>query len=196
MIRVVLFDLDGVVRHFDPRDVADIERRYGLAPGSIPTAAFASPLIEQVTTGRISRAEWVGEVGRMLGDAGAAAEWGRLPARVDPEITALSDELQALGLTTAILTNGTDTIPAEVIGLGLDAHFDRVFNSAEIGFAKPDVRAYTHVVDELATDAAEVFFTDDSEGKLAGARRIGMPVHRFRGVERLRAALREVSVPV
>lgn len=194
MIRVVLFDLDGVVRHFDPRDVVDIEKRHGLAPGSIPTAAFASPLIEQVTTGRITRAEWVGEVGRLLGDAGAAAEWGRLPSHVDPDVTALSDELRALGITTAILTNGTNTIPAEVVELGLDAHFDRVFNSAEIGFAKPDVRAFSHAVDALTVDPAEVFFTDDSAGKLDGARELGMPVYLFDGVDGLRAALRAHDV--
>lgn len=31
MIRAVLFDLDGVVRHFDPAHVASIERRHALA---------------------------------------------------------------------------------------------------------------------------------------------------------------------
>ena len=41
MIRAVLFDLDGVVRHFlhDP----DLEARHGLPAGMIARIAFASP---------------------------------------------------------------------------------------------------------------------------------------------------------
>lgn len=52
MIRAVLFDLDGVIRHFDPQHVTDIEHRHGIAAGAINNFAFASPVIEQVTTGR------------------------------------------------------------------------------------------------------------------------------------------------
>ncbi|MEE1651384.1 HAD hydrolase-like protein [Brachybacterium sp. J144] len=71
---------------------------------------------------------------------------------------------------TGILTNGTDTIPAEVAGLGLTSHFDPIFNSAAIGYIKPDVRVFLHVLEQLGLGAPEVFFTDDSEGKLHGTR--------------------------
>lgn len=52
MVRVVLFDLDGVIRHFDPKYVADIELRHGLAAGTLEGFAFAKPLIGEVTAGR------------------------------------------------------------------------------------------------------------------------------------------------
>lgn len=46
MIRVVLFDLDGVIRHFDSRYVADIEVKYGLAAGALAaTDDSASKLV-------------------------------------------------------------------------------------------------------------------------------------------------------
>lgn len=188
-VRAVLFDLDGVIRHVDPTNVASIERVHELEPGSIEAAAFASPHLDEVTTGRISRREWVERIGVELGNPSAAEEWGRQPFAPDEEVLGLVDELRANGIRTAILTNGTDTIPAEVAAMGIESHFEAVFNSAEIGWTKPDVRAFQHVLDAMQLAAHEVFFTDDSVGKLAGAETLGMATHHFRDVGALRQAL-------
>ncbi|MFJ3382045.1 HAD-IA family hydrolase [Curtobacterium sp. NPDC090217] len=88
-----------------------------------------------------------------------------------------------------MLTNGTDAVPDEVASFGLLDHVDAVFNSADIGFVKPDVRAFRHVLDALDLDGSEVFFTDDSERKLTGAAELGMATHHFTGVDGLRTAL-------
>jgi putative hydrolase of the HAD superfamily len=195
-IRAVLFDLDGVVRQFDEAYTSDIETRHGLAPGAVVDAAFEPELLEQVTTGRITRRTWVARVAETLGSTAAAEEWGRQPSEVDAEVLAIADALRAAGIRTAILTNGTDTIPAEAAELGLTEHFDAIFNSAEIGWAKPDVRAFQHVLDALGMEASEVFFTDDSEGKLAGAEELGMLTHQFTSAVGLREALRAVGLEV
>lgn len=108
----------------------------------------------------------------------------------------LSDELRAAGIRTAILTNGTDTIPAELHESGIDEHVDAVFNSAEIGIAKPDPKAFQHVLNALALTAEAVFFTDDSAPKLAGAEVLGIRTHHFTGVDGLRAALCATGVSV
>lgn len=193
-IRAVLFDLDGVVRHFDPENVASIERAHELDPGSIDAVAFAPHHLEQVTTGRISRHEWVERIGVELGNAEAAEAWGSQPFRVDEEVLDLVDELRANGIRTAVLTNGTDTIPAEIASINLGSHFEAVFNSAEIGWTKPDMRAFRHVLDAMQLPPQEVLFTDDSVGKLAGAETLGMPTHHFAGVVGLREALRTAGV--
>lgn len=189
MIRAVVFDLDGVIRHFDPEYVADVERRHAVEQGAIAAAMFAEPGISDVTTGRISRAEWVAGVGVAVGSPEAAAAWGAQRPQVDAEVLALADELRARGLTVAVLTNGTDTIAAEVAEQGIACRVDHVFNSAEIGVAKPDARAFRHVLDALGLDGAEVFFTDDSPAKLAGAVEVGMHAHHFVGVADLRLVL-------
>ena len=188
-IRAVLFDLDGVIRHFNPENVASIEGAHELEPGSLEAIAFASRHLEEVTTGRICRREWVERIGVELDNPAAAEEWGRQPFTPDEEVLGLVDELRANGIRTAILTNGTDTIPAEVASMGIGSHFEAVFNSAEIGWAKPDERAFQHVLDAMQLAAHEVFFTDDSVGKLAGADTLGMPTHHFGGVAGLREAL-------
>lgn len=196
VIRVVLFDLDGVVRHFDPSHVTEIESRHGIPRGALEAIAFSRPNIDDVTTGQISRAQWIDRIAHDVGSPEAADEWGRQPFTVDPEILRLADELRQAGLTTAILTNGTDTIPTETAQLGLDSHFSHIFNSASIGFVKPDQRAFQFVLDTLDVPGGSVFFTDDSAAKLEGAVSLGMTTHHYESVAGLRDALRRIRVPI
>lgn len=196
MIRVVLFDLDGVVRHFSSEHVADVEHRHGLEPGSLLAAAFGQPLLELVITGRITRAEWMRRVGARIGAPAAADEWGSQQALVDHEVLALVDQLRGAGIVTAVLTNGTDTIATELRESGIDEHFDSIYNSAQIGFAKPDVRAFQHVLDDLGVGGEEVLFTDDSARKLVGASAVKMKTHLYADPRGLRAALHAAGVPI
>lgn len=189
MIRVVLFDLDGVVRHFEPDHATRIERAYGLPAGALKDAAFDRPLLEAVTTGLIGRAEWTRQIGEQIGNADAAQEWSVYRPVVDEAMLALSDEIRGLGLRTAVLTNGTDTIASEIEAHGISDRFDAIFNSADIGFAKPDVRAFQHVLDALMVTGPEVFFTDDSPSNLTGATTLSMRVHLFHSAAELRHEL-------
>ncbi|HYF44969.1 MAG TPA: HAD family phosphatase [Acidimicrobiales bacterium] len=194
MIKAVVLDLDGVIRHFDAEFVADVERRHALEQGSIMAAMFSEPGLTDVTTGRITREAWVSGIGERLGAPGAAAEWGSQVPHVDPEMLELCDELRARGLTVAVLTNGTDRISAEVAEQGIACRVDHVFNSAEIGHAKPDRRAFDHVLDALGLEGREVFFADDSPAKLAGADEVGMHTHAFVGRRELRQELARLGV--
>lgn len=194
-VSVVLLDLDGVVRHFDSSSLAEVEQRHGLASGALMAAAFAPDLIESVTTGRISHAMWTDAIGAAVGSRLAAVEWLADRGSIDVDVLDLVDELRAGGVTVAILTNGTDAVAAELAQAGVDRRVDAVFNSADIGFAKPDIRAFEHVCRELEVAPAEVFFTDDSEGKLTGARELGMHVEHFVGVAKLRASLQALGLP-
>ncbi|MCK3769828.1 HAD-IA family hydrolase [Microbacterium aerolatum] len=194
MLRAVLFDLDGVIRHFATDHIAAVEQRHSIEPGTIARFAFADDVLEPVITGVVTRAAWIEQIGAHLGNARAAVEWGRTPSEVDWEMIRVVKKIRGAGWRTAILTNGTDTVEAEVDALGLTPYFDHVFNSARLGFAKPDRRAFQRVLDRLELPAAEVFFTDDSPSKLAGAEALGMPTHHFRGAPDLRTALRILGI--
>lgn len=196
MIRAVLFDLDGVIRHFFPDYVADVEFRHGLKPGSIEAFAFSHPLIDYVTSGRITRAAWVAAIAEHLACPAAADEWEKQPYRCDEEVLELASRLRAGGVVTAILTNGTDATAAELAELGIHERFDWIFNSADIGYPKPDRRAFQHVLDVLRLPGSSVFFTDDSPAKLAGAVDLGMRTHRFTDAASLRRALLDHGVRV
>lgn len=190
----VLLDLDGVVRHFDLDRVRAIEQRSGLRGGILHKVAFESELIDQVITGRMRRSDWVQQVGARVGHVDAAIEAFDDVGAVDAAMLAEVDALRARGATVAVLTNGTDTIPQEMEALGIESRFDTIFNSAELGVAKPDRRVFEMVCSRLGVEPAEVLFTDDSERKLEGAIEIGMTARHFTGVHAFADHLREVGL--
>jgi putative hydrolase of the HAD superfamily len=180
------------VRHFDPDHIAAVEAHFGLDPGSLLGAAFEPALLDRVVTGRMTRRAWGQQVGRRVGAPEAASLWLAETGSVDDEMLAEVERLRTSGLCVAVLTNGTDTIPAEMAALGLSWRFERIFNSAEIGFAKPHRRAFEHVCRELGVEPSTVFFTDDSRSKLRGADEIGMTTRLFTGVAAFRAYIDEL----
>ena len=193
-LTTVLLDLDGVVRHFDLARVEAVERRHGLSRGVLHATAFEPGLLQQVITGRIRRDQWVGLIGERIGHPTAASEGFADCGTVDESMLAEVDGLRSRGVVVAVLTNGTDTIPAEMEALGLDRRFDAIFNSAELGVAKPDRRAFEAVCRRLGVDPIDVFFTDDSASKLSGAVEIGMTARLFESVDRFRLHLVEAGL--
>ena len=192
VIRCVLLDLDGVIRHFDPDDLPEVERAHGLVSGSLMAAAFEVDLLHRVITGEISRASWVELTGERVGSAAAAVDWLARRPTVDDEMLAIIDQLRARGVVVAVLTNGTDTIRQELADHGIAERFDAVFNSAEIGLAKPDPAVFAHVCRSLDVDPSAAFFTDDSTSKLTGAIEIGIDARLFEGIDTFRAHLAEL----
>ncbi len=193
-ITTVLLDLDGVIRHFDPQHAASIETRFGLEVGSLMGAGFEPDRIHRLITGSMTRAAWGAEVGHRVGSVEAAEEWLADIGTVDQAMVAEVDKLRADGLTVAILTNGTDTIPAEMITLGLADRFDQIFNTSEIGFAKIDSRSFAHVCQALDVEPTNVFFTDDSSSNLGPASELGITARLFEGIDRFRAHLTEFGI--
>jgi HAD superfamily hydrolase (TIGR01509 family) len=193
-IEALVLDLDGVVRHFDAAHEAELCRRHGLEPGSIAAAAYRPDLLDPVITGRTTKAEWIAAVGEVLGRPEAAEAWGASPTTVDHAVLGVVDDVRATGRPVVVLTNGTDTIDAELAALDLVHRFDGIFNSAVIGHAKPDPRAFAHVCEELGLAPERVAFADDSPAKLAGATELGMTALVFTDAGSLRAWLVALDV--
>lgn len=53
-------------------------------------------------------------------------------------------------------------------------HFEKIFSSHEMGFRKPEAKAYTIVLDYLGLDASEVIFLDDTVPNVIGAEAVGI----------------------
>lgn len=185
-----LFDLDGVIRHFPHDHQSRIEAQFNLADGALWDTAFEPTLIEQAVTGVLTRAQWTETIGERVGSPEAATTWLAERGAVDQRVLAAMGELRRNGMTVAILTNGTDTVEAEVVELGIADHVDHVFNTWRIGVAKPHPDAFRHVCSSLGVDPREVWFTDDSASKLVGAAEIGMTTHRYTGFDAMTSQLR------
>lgn len=178
LIDVLLLDLDGVVRHYDPAATEAIERKCGLPPGKLHETAFEPRLLQSVVTGAITRSAWVDRVAATVGPVAATA-WATQRPSVDREVLTLVRRLRVGGVRVCLLTNGTDRTGAELAELRVADDFDQVFNSAALGMAKPDLRVFMHVLRVLGVPRSSVLFLDDSAANVRGASAVGMRAHLF-----------------
>lgn len=195
-ISAVVFDLDGVVRHWDPSLTEEIEARHGLGEGSIMATAFGPELGQAVVTGVLTYEDWLTEVGDRVGSPAAMVDWSEDRGVVDPEAVALVDELRGLGLTVGLLSNATTRLEEDLDVLGLAPHFDHIFNTARLGVCKPGRDVYARVLELLDLPGEAVVFTDDHPGWAEASGAVGIHGLHFTGVPTLRAGLRDLGLAV
>ncbi|MDH3706653.1 MAG: HAD-IA family hydrolase [Acidimicrobiia bacterium] len=190
----VILDLDGVIRHFDPDHRPGVERRHGLPDGVLAATAWQPHLTQPAITGAMTRAEWIGAIGREVGSVAAVEEWLGHRGHVDTAMVGLVAELRRNDVVVSVLTNGTDTVPDELTHHGLGDAFDHVFNSWSLRRAKLDPAVFVHVCDIVGVDPSATFFTDDRQDNVDGARQAGLRAERFVGIERLRRQLEQLGL--
>ena len=102
------------------------------------------------------------------------------------EVWALAAEFRAAGGRTAFLSNSVPEVMARVRARWpLEARFDAVIISCEVGLSKPDPRIYRLGLDRLGLPAPETLFVDDRADNIAGAARIGLRTLQFDGADAL-----------
>jgi putative hydrolase of the HAD superfamily len=193
-IEAVVFDLDGVVRHWDESVNAGIEDRHGLARGAILDAAFDVELGPAAVTGALDYDTWAERVGERIGCMAAVREWGEFRGHLDRDTLELVDAVRAGGCRVALLSNATTRLEEDLDVLGITDRFDAIFNTARLGVAKPDLAVYRQVVDLLGVPAERIVFTDDTPDWAHAATEVGLIGIPFTGVTHLREELTRLGV--
>lgn len=186
--RALLIDLDGVLRVFDASWLTTVEERHNLPAGLLWSTAFDDARLHLVTTGQITHAEWLADVGSVIGAPGAAEEWQTDRGTVDDEVLTLVRKVREAGFKVALGTNATDRLDEDLALLGLDGQFDLVVNASVVGFAKPHPNFFQAACAQLNLLPAEVLFLDDSVRHCAGARAAGLKALRYGGHDDLKYA--------
>lgn len=193
-LKVLLLDFDGVVRHFDADALVAIESAHGLPSGTLTAALWPAGGIDLIT-GRITHAEFARRLGEYVGVPAAGHAWAyEMPFHADAEVLGLADRTRAAGVQVAVLTNGSDTFAADVETLGIADRFDHYFNTHTIGWAKPSLEVYVHVLRALDVPAPGTLFVDDADRNVLAATALGIDAVHFTGVEDLRRALRRRGI--
>ena len=190
---VLLVDLDGVLRVFDPGYAAAVEQRHGLAPGSLTETAYHWDQVFPAITGRIGHDEWLARVGAALGAPAAVAEWGSYRGEVQTEVLDWVREVRAAGVPVAIVCNATDRLDADLDELGLTGEVDAVVNSSVVGYHNPAPEFFAAACAAVATPPDRCLLVDDDHRHVAGARVCGLAAYRFStpaDLRYVRAALR------
>lgn len=192
--RTVVFDLGGVLVHWDPRLLfADV-----LEPGE-DVDAFLD---------EIGFAEWnhAQDAGKPWAQAVAehtakhpnraeaiAAYPERFPMSVPgpmEETVAVVDELRASGVRLLALTNWSAELFQTVRHrLTFLDDFEGVVVSGDEGLAKPDPALFQVVVERYGVVPEETVYVDDAQRNVAAAEALGFRAHLFTDADTLRAHL-------
>ncbi len=197
-IRAVLFDLDGVIRRYPERQPV---LRFDWA-----TRALDDETLRAVTTGKITDEEWrrlvtdrllEGAHGEGLTESAAASLVDEMfdAGYLDDDAIALVRRVRAT-CVVGLMSNATTGLGGALERLGIPGDFDHVFNSAELGVAKPDPRIFEAACAAFALRPNACAFVDDTKGHVEAALAFGMRAHHFVSVTRAREWLAGLGVPV
>lgn len=113
--------------------------------------------------------------------------------RYREEVWSLARAFRDAGGRTGLLSNSGPEMMARVrVARRLDAWFDAVVVSCEVGLAKPDPRIYELCLSRLGVTPGQALFVDDREDNIEAAGRLGLRTLHFadaRALDRLRALI-------
>lgn len=167
-----------VLRAWLARDAPHGTPIHRLETGELPVAEFGALLAAELTT----------VDGRPIEPRGVLA---RLFAGMRPDraMFALVDELREMGVRVGLLSNSWgNTYPREQI----DARFDPIVISGEVGLRKPQAAIYELAIARLGIPAGRVLFLDDAEPNVLGARAAGLQALLHADAVTTRAALAQL----
>jgi len=201
-IDVVVFDMDGVIRHWTGDAMTAFEQEHGLEPGTVGATAFSQPLFEQAMTGELTAEEWAARIGEQIAEAHPGVDvdacstmWLATEWRVDEEVVAIARALQVAGQRTAVFSNASTRLEQDMSSMGVAELFHHVANSSRIGLAKPDVAAFARVAEDLGTPPERLLFVDDRDENVRGALDAGWHAVQMRDAASLGDVLRRLGVP-
>ena len=185
MIRAVFFDFGSVlIRDEDNSKREAWEKRLGLSPGELAVAVFESEAAARATVGEVTTAEMWQQIGERLRlDAEQCRQLRTDFFRGDnlnAELVEFARELRPR-YRLAILSNAwSDARRIFSQVYGLDAVFETMIISAEVGLAKPDPRIYHLAVERLDVRPEEAVFLDDRLENVEAAQAVGLRAIHFR----------------
>lgn len=190
MIKVLLLDLDGVLRLWDPDLTRDVETAYGLPQGVLRAAAFAPHRLDPALTGAVDDRTWresvALELARHHGAAAHAAveDWMHPAGRVDPDVLEVVRRARTR-LRVVLLTNATSRLEADLELLGLADEVDGSVSSAQLGLAKPDPDVFSRAALRNNLMLSEIAYVDADPANIATAEVLGIRSHLYEDVEGL-----------
>lgn len=195
-IRNLIFDLGGVVVLIRPTDFAQPDKKFGLPRGTIRN------IIKTCTRQAVKRRQFnerrffEKRFSHLLPWKAYADILRRWFATEHVNAWLIRwIERKKKYYRIYLLTNQTGDLPLRLKKkYRIVRHFDRVFNSSEIGIAKPDPRIFRHLLRSLKVSAAECLLIDDKLKNILIADRLGFHTIIFKNNRQFAERVRKFRI--
>ncbi len=177
MIKVVLFDVDGVLANGGPFS-RELERDYGITLQT--TRPFFQGRFRECLVGNADLKEELAYVLPAWGWQGSVDEfltyWFCSEHNINEPLMQEVQRLRRRGLPCYIATDQEKYRTAYLLEhMGFADAFDGIFSSAHVGYIKHDTRFFQSVLQTLQDiHAHEILFWDDTPSKVETARSAGL----------------------
>jgi putative hydrolase of the HAD superfamily len=198
-LRLVFFDLGGVVCHFVPaRRLTAFAARTQLQVEEIQTVLWDSSFAAQCDAGQYTSTAMYAQICQRLGMSLPRHEVKRLWAlafELNAEVIAIATALRR-HLPTGLLTNNPpllwEALPAFLPDIA--RCFAPIIFSYQHGACKPSPALYEAVVRRTGVEAPATLLIDDAQSNVHGALAAGWQAIHFTTPDALREALRDRGV--
>lgn len=194
-IKLVLFDMDNVLCHYDRQArAAYLARLAGCSPEQVYEVIWGSGFEFLGDNGALNAADYLRGFGERLNYPLSLQEWLDARRHAMPPDMAVLEIVANLAkcVNVAVLTNNTTLVSdhIDVLFPELRPLFgSKIFAAARFKVAKPDPDCYRRCLSELQVPPAAVLFVDDHPANVAGAREAGLFAHHHTTAEALKQAL-------
>jgi len=200
VIRTIIFDLGKVLIPFDwQRGYQALAAHSPYPPEEIRARIKATDLFESFERGKIQPEEVAEKITELLHLNGLSfAQFREVWSSIFLPETILPDEM--LGALhqkhRLLLLSNTDAIHYGWVAekYPILRHFEGAVLSFEVGSRKPEPAIYQAAIEQAGCAPEEIFFTDDLEVNVEGARRMGIDAVTFQSREQLEQELRARGV--
>jgi glucose-1-phosphatase len=184
-ISVVLFDMEGVLTHYDRNARTEhLAALTGAPPDAVRHAIWGSGLEARADAGELAPDDYLLALADLLGHPVTREAWlAARRASITPNEAALELARQvAAHHRIAVLTNNCSLVTGHLdyLNPAVAELFGRdVYGSSMFGAVKPAAQTYLGCVHHLGAAAAETLFIDDTQANVQGALDAGLQGYRF-----------------
>jgi glucose-1-phosphatase len=199
-IGVVVFDMEGVLSHYDREARAvRLAALTGTTPEAVREAIWGSGLEARADAGELLPDVYLRALGELLGCAMDRETWlAARHASITPNAEAIVlAERVARRCRIAVLTNNCRLVTDHLDFLNPPVarlFGEYVYASASFGAVKPAAQAYLGCLAQLGAAPRETLFIDDSEANVQGAVNAGLHACLYVDTETLAHDLRRFGV--
>jgi len=198
-IKIILSDLDGVIRHWNSHLLHQKEVSLGLEIGYLYSICFEDNLLAQVLTGKISDVKWRDIVQTRLSNSlgelvskELVVTWTNSKVTIDKKIL----EIYKAHFPRAkvfLATNATTRLNEDLSSQNLDGMIDGIFNSSELGVVKPSHAFFKEVLNRLHVGCEDLIYIDDTEINVQAAQQMNIRSHHYQNHKHLIEFLEETQ---